>query len=171
MPQACKVCRHSKRSEIDRAILNGDASRLIAARYGASDSSVRRHKPHVASRIVQAHQAEVLSSADTLLHEVESLKRRADLLGSQAEEAKDVRTALVAVRELTRLAELQARLVGAMRDNPGSVANHPAWHRLRSELLFALQPFPEASGAVVSAIQRVLGATEGGDRHALNGGG
>lgn len=39
----CAVCRHTNRSEIERALESGEALRAVAARFGISSSSLHRH--------------------------------------------------------------------------------------------------------------------------------
>ncbi len=49
MPQACKICKHSDRQAIDRALLDGwPALRVLGAQYSVSKDSLSRHwRAHV----------------------------------------------------------------------------------------------------------------------------
>jgi regulator of replication initiation timing len=43
-PQACTVCEHPERREIDRALGGGEPGRGVARRFGLAEASVRRHR-------------------------------------------------------------------------------------------------------------------------------
>ena len=47
MPRTCIVCSHQSRTEIDEALLGGEALRSIAEHFSLSVGSVYRHKSHV----------------------------------------------------------------------------------------------------------------------------
>ena len=106
MPMTCKVCGNKKRLEIDRALLEGQSLRDIARRTGTTASSLQRHKAdHLARSLVKAHEAREVARADSLLDDVRNAEGRAerllevaeDILG-EAREAKDLRTAIGAIR-------------------------------------------------------------------------
>lgn len=40
----CKICRHARRWDIDHALKSAESLRKIAARFGVSPSSLRRHR-------------------------------------------------------------------------------------------------------------------------------
>lgn len=56
MPPVCSICVHPDRGAIDRAIVAGEPFRRIAARCGASATSLRRHK--------DAHLVDVIQRAE-----------------------------------------------------------------------------------------------------------
>lgn len=106
-----------------------------------------------ASAAIQAEQASYTAG---IAADVGALRVKCLELGLKAEQSKDYRTALMAVRELTRLVELLHRVQVDDRRDAQDVASHPAWQRLQQALLGALGPFPEARGAVLIAIQNAL---------------
>jgi hypothetical protein len=59
-----------------------------------------------------------VSRADSLIDQLERLKEDARRIKQKAEAAKDYRTALAGVRELTRLVEFAARLSGELNERP-----------------------------------------------------
>jgi len=106
MPRTCTVCNHSKREPIERALLAGESYRHIAARFGTSSSALVRHKAdHLPASLMRAHDAEEILRADSLLDNVRHGEDRAERLYNAAEAilgralaAKDLRTALQAIR-------------------------------------------------------------------------
>jgi hypothetical protein len=107
----------------------------------------------------RAHRAQVLSHGESLLEDVRALRSRARELGEQAEKKSDIRAALLAVRELTRLAELHERVLAESAGasvSAEAIAKHPAWNRLQGTILRALEPYPEAQRAIADALRRQL---------------
>jgi hypothetical protein len=91
--------------------------------------------------------------ADTLLAKVVTLEADAKRLQGLAEDAGDFKTALQAIRELVRIIELQARLIGELDDSPTvNVLVLPEWQALRGVLFQALAPYPDTRAAVATAL-------------------
>lgn len=118
MPRTCTVCGHTKRNEIDQALLAGEPLRNIAERVSLSVASLFRHKAHLSETLKKSRAAAEVSRADSLLDQLERLKEDARRIQQKAEAAKDFRGALGGVRELTRLLELAARLSGELNERP-----------------------------------------------------
>jgi hypothetical protein len=85
---------------------------------------------------------------------VRDLQERAlDILG-KAEEAGELRTALGAIREARGNLELLAKLLGELDERPVVNLNlSPEWLELRAVIVTALEPHPEARGAVLRALE------------------
>jgi len=67
MPQTCAICRHEKRTEIEKALLNEQPLRKIAEQTGTSTTALHRHrKEHIAETLACAKQAADEVNADTL---------------------------------------------------------------------------------------------------------
>ena len=113
-------------------------------------------KPNAAfASRVQRELAQHLSGA-TLASEVQSLRKRADALATKAEESGDSRTALMAIRELTRLLELQGRMMLEAREARASdVSSHPVWMTVSGLIMLAI--CPECRPKVLSVIRDRLG--------------
>jgi hypothetical protein len=112
---ACRACRHEKRSEIDRALLSGDAPRQVASRYdGLSATGLQRHQKHITSSLVKARDAKEVGQASSVLSFVRGLVAKAHQFTDLAEQKGDLRTAMSGLRELTRMAELLAKLTGEL---------------------------------------------------------
>lgn len=104
---------------------------------------------------MEAKHAEVVSGATTLLDKLAGYEATAHRLLKAAETERDYATALKAVRELTRIVEILARMQGDLPD--GHQVNFlvatPEWAMTQRAVLTALQPFPEAKAAVLAALK------------------
>lgn len=156
MPQACRVCRHPNRKAIDAALVEGRSVRELESIHHVSAGSLRRHaENHLPRAMVKAQAVAEVVAGETLLAKVAGLEVEAHRLKDQAEEGGDIRTALVAVRELCRIVELQGRLLGELREQQVvNVLVNPEWIAIRAELVAALAPYPAAQQAVSSALLR-----------------
>lgn len=114
MGRVCKTCAHPERPAIERALVCGDSNRSIAARYGLSEASVRRHKAdHLPEEMTKAADSERVADAEGLLQQVQELQAATLRVLQRAEDGGDMRTATLAVREARGNLELLARMVAA----------------------------------------------------------
>jgi hypothetical protein len=114
VPRTCATCSHPKRVEIEREVLAGTSFRRIEALYGASASSVLRHRDNCLSRsIVRASAAEDDAVAVTHLEQLREIQEEMRRLGRQAEKDGDVRAALIALKQVGDLVEKTVHLVEA----------------------------------------------------------
>jgi hypothetical protein len=155
LPRTCTVCVHDSRVEIDRALVAGEAFRNIAERFGTSATALHRHKgEHLPAKLLMAQQAEEVAQADSLLDQVGDLQRRAYGILDKAEGAGDLRTALGAIREARGNLELLAKLLGELDERRVVNLNvSPEWLELRAVIVGALEPHPDARGAVLRALE------------------
>jgi transposase len=154
VPRSCTVCEHPKREAIDRALVGGASNRSVASLYDVSEAAVRRHKAnHLPAKLVMAEKAAEVAQADNLLEQVRDLQQSTLNILAEAEQSKQYRTALSAIREARGNLELLAKLLGELDERP--VANlhiSPEWLELRAVIVGALEAYPEARGAVLRAI-------------------
>ncbi len=156
--RTCTVCAHAQRAAIDAALVAPAVSiRGISRQYGVGDDSLYRHAgSHLPAHLAKAADAAEASNADKLLAYVRALHSKAVGLLLAAEKAGDLRTALAGIREARGCLELLARLQGELQE--GATVNvllAPEWVTLRTALLHALVPFPEARVRVVEALAAV----------------
>ncbi len=159
MPRTCTVCMHKDREAIDTALVEGEAVRPVASRYvPLSKTALQRHKDeHLPKALMQAQAAQEVAHADTLLDQVQDLHRRTLKILTAAEKSKDGRLALGAVREARSNLELLAKLTGELDERAQvNILLAPEWVSVRTILLAALLPYPDARLAVATA----LGAVE-----------
>lgn len=164
MPRTCTVCAHPNRAEIDRALMAGGAFRNIAERYGTSATALTRHKKeHVPGHVAKAKEAAQVADADDLLQQLKALRNKAISILQQAEKAGDYRTALMGIREARGCIETLMEVEGELdRRGVTNIIVNPEWVQLRSAMIVALKPYPEAAQAIAGT----LAVIEGGKSHA-----
>ncbi len=155
MPRSCTICEHPDKEAMDEALVGGVSNRSLASLFAVSEQALRRHKAnHLPAKLVMAHAAEEVAQADTLLEQVRDLQRRALDILDKAEEAGELRTALGAIREARGNLELLAKLLGELDERPVvNLSVSPEWLELRAVIVTALEPHPEARGAVLRALE------------------
>ena len=161
MPRTCTICTHTKRREIDRALVAGEPYRSIAKHFGASAPAVLRHREHLPARLVRAQEARDAAQADTLLDQLRTLQERTLEILRKAESAGDLRTATAAIGQARQNLELLGRMAGELRD--GTTVNilvNPQWVTLQAVILAALDQYPEAKEAVSRALVSLNGEGE-----------
>ena len=81
------------------------------------------------------------------------LRERAAIALETAEGAEDVKTALLAIKELRELVRLWGELEGKLQSQPQiNILVNPEWLQLRTIIVTALRPHPEALEAVLNAL-------------------
>jgi hypothetical protein len=155
MPRRCTVCDHPERHSIDEALVTGAPYRSVAKRFERSESAVYRHKTeHLPAHLLKAKEVEEAARADDLLDQVRNLQAHALDILERAEKAGDLRTALAAISQARGNLELLGKLAGELDERP--VVNlhvSPEWLELRAVIVGALEPYSEARGAVLRAIE------------------
>ncbi len=155
MTRTCTVCRHPDRRTIDQAMVRRTPFRTIAQQYGVSAwAALRHHDDHLPAALSKAQEAAEVAQADDLLSQVRNLQARAHGILDKAEAAGDLRTALSAIREARGNLELLAKLLGELDERPQvNVLVSTEWLELRAVIVGALEPHPEARGAVLRALE------------------
>lgn len=164
MPRTCTVCGHPEVDEINTALVGGVAFRNIAERFGTSTTSLTRHKKeHLPASLSRAREAVQVAQADDLLGQLRELRAKAVSILNAAERAGDYRTALAGIREARGCIETLLEVEGELdRRGVTNVVISPQWVELRTVILTALAPYPDAAQAVAGRLQVI----EGGTRHA-----
>lgn len=160
MPRICTACSHPDRPALDAALVSRNVPiRDLAGTYGLSKSAVDRHaKDCLPAALVQAEEAREVAAAGTLLEQVQALQARTLTLLSKAEEAGDLGTALRAVREVRANLELLGKLAGELAQEGTinvTVVHSPQWVEIRTTLVAALAPYPDARVAAAEALARI----------------
>ncbi len=115
MPRTCTICSHADKESINQELVNGTAFRHIAARFDTSTGALQRHKnEHMPVSLALAKEAGDVAQADDLLAKLVGLQDKALNILGQAEQAGDLRTALMAVREVRAPMELVGKVTGEM---------------------------------------------------------
>ena len=155
MPRSCTICEHPEREAIDRALVGETSNLSVSSLFGVSESAVRRHKAnHLPAKLVMAEKAAAVAQADNLLAEVRDLQARTLAILEAAEETRQHRTALAAIREARSNLELLAKLLGELDDRPQvNILISAEWLELRAVIVGALDAHPDARGAVLRALE------------------
>jgi hypothetical protein len=123
--RVCTVCQHPQLDAINLELVHGASVRDVAKQYGPSPAATHRHSvahiPRTLARRAagesmahdQAHGQFLQDRLNTYMADLHRLRRKAERKG-------DYRTAIGAIRELTRLAELEARAKGELRAPAGN---------------------------------------------------
>ena len=166
MAQKCSVCAHPLRDDVDAAIVAGESYRDIARRFeGLSKSAGDRHAlSHVPARLARAAAVAEDISAARLMGELRSLgETTREVLAEARSEGNHV-AALSAIARLEKQVELVGRLAGELVERrvieERTLLLDSRWIQIRSLLLEAMRPFPDALAAVRSVLSRPGG---GGD--------
>jgi hypothetical protein len=154
MPRSCTICEHPDREALDRALVAGEANTQLSSVFAVSEQALRRHKAnHLPAKLVMAQAAEEVAQADDLLDQLRGLQSRTLAILEAAETTSEHRTALGAIREARSNLELLAKLLGELDDRPQlNVLISPEWLELRAVIVRALEPHPDARGAVLKAL-------------------
>jgi hypothetical protein len=163
MPRTCTACSHPQRPEIDRALVDGITYRTIADRFGLSETALKRHRgEHLPGHVAKAHEAAKVADADDLLQQLKALRNKAIAILQKAETAGDYRTALMGIREARGCIEVLMEVEGELdRRGVVNITVSADWVEIRSAILVALHPYPDAAQAVAGRLQTL----EGGLRH------
>jgi hypothetical protein len=164
MPRVCTICAHPQLEAIDRAIVEGAANRRIAAQYAVSEQAVRRHKAeHLPAKLVMAQEAEDVREALDVVKQLKAINAASLHILKEAREQGKPSTALQAIDRIQKQIELQAKLIGELDERPQvNVLISPEWLELRAVIVAALEPHPDARGAVLRALEGVSNGHTGG---------
>jgi len=111
----CAICTHSRRTEIDRLLVDKVSLRDIAGQTGTTKSALSRHSSHIAVALTAAKEVEKVANAETLLEQVRGLVQRTTGIMEKAEHAGNLQTALQAIREMRGCMELLGKLSGELQ--------------------------------------------------------
>src|SRR3954453_13931849 len=159
-----RVCAHPDRDAIERAMLAMQPYRRIAPRFGLSERAlVRHHDDHLQAAIVKAHRIGEITRADDLVDRIIVLARETQAVLDRAKAAADDERALKAIARAEKQLELQAKLLGQIKEGTTvNVTLSVEWLSIRTLIVGALDRFPDARRAVAAALEEVGG-------HALDG--
>ncbi len=130
-------------------ISNQETLRDIARRFEVSKDALARHRrSHLPASLVKAHEAQEVAVADDLLSQARNLQARTLSILDAAEASGEHRVALSAIREARTNLEAMSRMAGELQERPATTLVSSEWVTLRTTLLEALVPYPEARASV-----------------------
>lgn len=165
----CTICKHPEITDINKRLLAGDTLEVIGDEYGFSSSALCRHRQnHMSLALKAAYQergvvpvhvaaGDLVDQVNAIMAKTLSILDRAEAAEAKAKTAHDQdrsrRTALSAIREARNTMELLAKLVGELSTGPTiNVLVSAEWVDLRTQILQAVEPYPEARLAIVEAV-------------------
>jgi hypothetical protein len=160
VPQVCSVCAHSEAFAINEAlVIEKRSNRSIAKQYSFNHNAVQRHRAHIPELLVKASEAMEVADADELLERIQGLYEEAMAVLEAGKDSDDYRLVLSAIDRAGKQLEILAEMRGTLDRRPQvNFILTEEWVRIRTTLVTALEPFPEARVAVAS---RLLELEEG----------
>ncbi len=155
MPRSCTVCRHGRRRDVEVALVRREPYRDIARRFSVSKDALSRHaKEHLPDRLLKAQEHEDVREALDVLAQLKSINEASLAILDEARTEGKPDTALRAVDRIHRQVELQAKLLGELKEAPAvNIVVSPEWLELRAVIVGALEPFPDVQKSVLEALE------------------
>jgi hypothetical protein len=160
MARNCTICRHAKRHEIDRALVEGVPVLQLAERYKLVRSSLQRHQAsHLVEKMAKAtksREARDAIEAVKLVEVAREMLAKLQSLANNAEQNKDIRGAVSAIGKIPDFLRILGEIEGRLQAHGVvNVTVTPEWSAIRTAILSALQPYPDAAVAVTLALEHV----------------
>lgn len=163
MTRTCTICEDPKHDEIDRRCrLEKDIAK-IAKEFSLSYPALYRHisaNHHIREATTIPTTAELATSED-IYKEIEKWHTEARDLQKIAKDGGDIKNALLGLDKALKCLELLSKIHGLIKEQNVNVnvsvniLESPEWIRIRSVLMGALQPYPEARQATSAALLRI----------------
>jgi hypothetical protein len=161
--RVCTICSHEERHQINVALVHREPYRHIAARHGVSTGALQRHsREHLPALLVKAYEAIERDDAEDLAGEVNKIKEDVHRLKEKAEDEGDLRAALLGCDKALKALELQAKIEQLIQTAPTlNIHLNTEWIDLRTAILRALAPHPEARDSFLKALKSVSDGSTG----------
>lgn len=155
---ACSICKDSRIDEINSRLACDGKLAEISREFAVSEDALQRHKDKciIKSLIASPNTKDVING-DNLLDQLQKARDKAIELLDMAIAAGDTKVYGAPsnyLREIREQIKLWAELEGRLASQPQiTIINNPEWIELRTKILVALDPYPQAKGALVRAIR------------------
>jgi hypothetical protein len=175
MGQKCTVCEHPRRAEIELGIARRVGYRQISQKFGPSIWALHRHRHgHMPPALMVALETTALptvvdldalrkSESEGLLQTLVVQRGRLFQLLDEAEAVGDIKAAAAVHGRIMDNVTIVAKLLGDLSTHSVTTVNTllvaPEYLSLRSALVTALRPYPEARKAVSAVLQGLEGQT------------
>ena len=165
MARTCSICARDDVEIINRDLFAGVPFEQLHEKYGASVGALHRHKSHTKTQLIFAQSESSENTPASVAQRIMELDQCAEKLYRESVKAGDRLNTARALKEMREIVALSARLTGELNNQPQVLHQHihisPEWAALRSVILNALQPYPEARTALIAALARAQAVTEG----------
>lgn len=155
MPRTCTICSHPARETIDSSLIRRVSYRNISDRFDVSETALSRHlNDHLADYVQQALSKYGEKKGVRILDKLTATLDRLDGFLDAAEANSDAREFVVVAGEVRKELELLAKLQGDLAQEGTINLNlSPEWIEIRTVIVRALEPHPDARRAVLSALE------------------
>ena len=156
MPKTCTICEDPRRDEFDRLARIESNIAKIAQEFALSYDAFYRHikSNHHIREVTTIPTTAELAKSEDILKEITEHHKEAVRLKGLAEKDGDLKTALLGLDKALKCLELIAKIQGQIQTQPPiTIINNPEWVELRTVILTALDPYPQAREAVINAIR------------------
>lgn len=162
LPKSCTICDDPRRDEFDRRARIESNIEKIAKEFSLSYSAFYRHikANHHIREVTAIPTTSELATSEDILREITEHHREAMRLKSQAEDNGDIKTALLGLDKALKCLELVAKIQGQIQEQNINIIqqnvliNNPEWIELKTLIVAALKPYPEALEALRHALPR-----------------
>jgi len=111
MAQACSICNHNNRLEIDKLLVEGRSLSSISRRYDVSLDALSNHRnKHISRQLHQAMMKRENEQGQDLLQRIDNLINKCELIFERNFAAKKDLTALKAIAEQRQTFQLLAQI-------------------------------------------------------------
>ena len=114
MGRTCSICKSDKRALIDERIVAHVPMMTIASENGFGYGAIYRHSKHLGTEILKQYEACEMERNESLIDQVRQLVTRCQALADESRASKDRRSAILALREVSRNLELLAQMTGVL---------------------------------------------------------
>jgi transposase-like protein len=165
----CVVCNHRERAAIELGLARGVSMSALARRYGPSPDSLYRHRkehmpPQLKASLLAGPDCDLdldrlkATESQSLLANLVAVRHRLFAALDMAEEMTDGFLLTRVTSQLHTNLELTGKLLGELGIGHTNVTNiliMPQYVEMRTELVRALRPFPEAAQAVAAVLHAI----------------
>jgi hypothetical protein len=147
----CSICKDPRVEEINRMIGENEKLADIARKLAVSQDALERHSNRcIIKALIATPNTKEVITGDNLLDQLQEARTRAIAAG----DTKIYGPPSSYLSEIRQQIKLWAELEGRLASQPQiTIINNPEWVELRTVIVQALDPFPQAKEAVVNAIR------------------
>lgn len=154
----CSICEHPQLDEINRMIAEQEKLTDISQKFAVSYDALLRHKSKcIITALSATPNTKDVIAGDLLLEQLQAVRKKTLELLDMAIEAANTKvygSPSHYLSELRQQLKLWAELEGRISSQPQvTIINNPEWVELRTVIIQALDPYPDAKEALVNAIR------------------
>jgi len=153
----CSICKDPRIEEINRRIASQEKLADISRELAVSEDALSRHKEKcIITALSATPNTKDVINGDNLLTQLQAAREETLKLLDMAIEAGNTKTYGAPsnyLAELRQQIKLWAELEGRLSSQPQiTIISSPQWIELRTLIITALDPYPDAREAVVRAL-------------------